>query len=207
VVDTLYAAAGGAGAAPDEEVASPRRAFLTALAATASNPLTIASWAAVFTAASVAGAGSAGLLVAGVGLGSLTSVSALAAAVAVARCAIGPRLTRGIEAVAGAGLVAFGGVLARSDPARELTPAAARAARHGERAEDRPQQRGDADDDDERRARVHDEPVDADVVGVGDPEGDEQHGHGERGDRLGGDRPVLLDGAGAPAARRSAHQR
>jgi putative LysE/RhtB family amino acid efflux pump len=100
------------GAEADEEVASPRRAFLTALAATASNPLTIASWAAVFTAASVAGAGSAGLLVAGVGLGSLTSVSALAAAVAVARRAIGPRLTRGIEAVAGAGLVAFGGVLA-----------------------------------------------------------------------------------------------
>jgi putative LysE/RhtB family amino acid efflux pump len=100
------------GAEADEEVASPRRALLTALAATASNPLTIASWAAVFTAASVAGAGSAGLLVAGVGLGSLTWVSALAAGVAVARRATGPRLARGIEVVAGAGLVAFGGVLA-----------------------------------------------------------------------------------------------
>ena len=34
-----------------DEVASPRRAFATALAATASNPLTIASWAAIFAAA------------------------------------------------------------------------------------------------------------------------------------------------------------
>jgi len=41
-----------AGLEAAEEVASPRRAFLTALAATASNPLTIASWAAVFAAAS-----------------------------------------------------------------------------------------------------------------------------------------------------------
>src|SRR4051812_9345146 len=61
-----------------DEVASPRRAFATALAATASNPLTIASWAAVFAAASTAGAvaasGGAGapLLLAGVGTGSMT---------------------------------------------------------------------------------------------------------------------------------------
>jgi putative LysE/RhtB family amino acid efflux pump len=34
-----------------EEVLSPRRALLTSLGATASNPLTIASWAAVFAAA------------------------------------------------------------------------------------------------------------------------------------------------------------
>jgi len=44
-----------AGLEAAEEVASPRRAFLTALGATASNPLTIASWAAVFAAASSAG--------------------------------------------------------------------------------------------------------------------------------------------------------
>src|SRR5438105_6134478 len=37
-----------------DEVASPRRAFLTSLGATASNPLTIASWAAAFSAASTA---------------------------------------------------------------------------------------------------------------------------------------------------------
>ena len=39
------------GAETDDEVASPRRAFATSAAATASNPLTIASWAAVFAAA------------------------------------------------------------------------------------------------------------------------------------------------------------
>ena len=134
VVDTLYAAAGAAGAAPvlsidsvrvvfglvgalvlvaigmrtlwgafrvrlgaetDEEIATPRRAFLTSLVATASNPLTIASWAAVFAAASVAGAADSGsgtvALLAGVGLGSLTWVSALAVAVSLARRRVGPR--------------------------------------------------------------------------------------------------------------------
>jgi len=58
-----------------EELATPRRAFVVALGATASNPLTIASWAAVFAAASTAGAahGAAVLtLLAGVGLGSLS---------------------------------------------------------------------------------------------------------------------------------------
>src|SRR5919107_766955 len=57
------------------EVADPRRAFLTSLAGTASNPTTIASWAAIFAAASVAGAaettGGAVALVTGVALGSL----------------------------------------------------------------------------------------------------------------------------------------
>ena len=55
------------------DVATPRRAFLTALGGTASNPLTIGSWAAIFAAASVAGAADttagAVLLVAGVGAG------------------------------------------------------------------------------------------------------------------------------------------
>ncbi|MDX6514309.1 MAG: hypothetical protein QOE36_3813, partial [Gaiellaceae bacterium] len=44
------------GAETPEEVAAPRRAFLTSLAATASNPTTILSWAAVFAAASTASA-------------------------------------------------------------------------------------------------------------------------------------------------------
>ncbi|TML65893.1 MAG: hypothetical protein E6G22_01225 [Actinobacteria bacterium] len=35
----------------EEEVASPRRAFVASLGATASNPMTIAAWAAIFTAA------------------------------------------------------------------------------------------------------------------------------------------------------------
>ena len=154
IVDTLYAAAGAAGAAPvlsidsvrvvfgvigatvlavlgartlysalrvrlggeaDEEVASPRRAFVTSLVATASNPLTIASWAALFAAASVAGAAdtapSAVALLAGVGLGSLTSVTALAVGVSLSRRWVGPRLLRTVDTVAGAGLLGFAGVL------------------------------------------------------------------------------------------------
>jgi putative LysE/RhtB family amino acid efflux pump len=98
------------------EVATPWRAFATALAGTASNPATIASWAAIFAAASVAGAadspGGAVLLIAGVGLGSLAWVSALATGTAVARRAAGGRAMRIADAIAGLGLVAFGGALA-----------------------------------------------------------------------------------------------
>ena len=47
------------GGEAEEEVATPRRAFATALAATASNPLTIATWAAIFGAASAAAVGDA----------------------------------------------------------------------------------------------------------------------------------------------------
>ena len=97
------------------EVATPRRAFLTALAGTASNPATIVSWAMIFAAASAAGAADspagAVLLVAGVGAGSLTWVSALAGGTAVARRAVGRRAMRAADAIAGLGLAAFGGVL------------------------------------------------------------------------------------------------
>ncbi|MDX6493476.1 MAG: hypothetical protein QOH02_1411, partial [Gaiellaceae bacterium] len=102
----------------DAEVATPGQAFLTSLAGTASNPLTIASWAAVFAAASAAGAahtaGGAVLLVAGVGVGSLAWVSALASGTAVARRAIGRRAVRAADAIAGLGLIGFGGALATS---------------------------------------------------------------------------------------------
>ena len=99
-----------------EEIADPRRAFLTSLGGTASNPLTIASWAAVFAAASVAGAaettGAAVLLVAGVGLGSLAWVASLA----TGRRGGAPRgrraAIRAADAIAGIGLLGFGGVLA-----------------------------------------------------------------------------------------------
>jgi putative LysE/RhtB family amino acid efflux pump len=100
----------------DAEVATPRRAFLTSLAGTASNPLTIASWAAIFAAASAAGAahtpGGAALLVAGVGLGSFAWVSALASGTALARRAIGRGAVRVADTIAGLGLVGFGGALA-----------------------------------------------------------------------------------------------
>src|ERR1700719_3155293 len=76
-IDGLYAAAGAGGESPFE-VSTPRRAFLTALGGTASNPSTIVSWGAIFAAASSAGfvhtSGAAVLLVVGVAIGSLTWV-------------------------------------------------------------------------------------------------------------------------------------
>jgi putative LysE/RhtB family amino acid efflux pump len=101
------------GAETVAEVARPRRAFLTSLAATASNPATIASWAAIFAAASSAGAADApALMVAGVGSGSLCWVSLLAAGTAAARRAVDDRAVRIADALAGAGLITFGCVLA-----------------------------------------------------------------------------------------------
>jgi putative LysE/RhtB family amino acid efflux pump len=98
------------------EVGTARRAFLTSLAATASNPLTIASWAAIFAAATTAGAADdargAILLVTGVAAGSATWVAVLATATAAIRRAAGERALRVADAVAGCGLLAFGGALA-----------------------------------------------------------------------------------------------
>lgn len=99
-----------------EEVATPRRAFLTTLAATASNPLTTASWAAIFAAVSSAGAvrGSAATLalLAGVGIGSLVSMSFLAVLVSWGRRRVGRRTLTGVDLVAGTGIAGFGAVLA-----------------------------------------------------------------------------------------------
>ena len=99
----------------DAEVGTPRKAFATALGATASNPLTIASWAAIFTAASTAGAAHDSgvvLLLAGVGLGSMTWMAILATGVSVARRRVGDRALRAVDVLAGAGLIGFGGLLA-----------------------------------------------------------------------------------------------
>jgi putative LysE/RhtB family amino acid efflux pump len=101
-----------AGGEVEAEVASPRKAFATALAGTASNPLTIASWAAVFAAASAGGAASSPIaLVAGVGLGSLAWMTGLATGIAAARRAIGTRAIALADAIAGLGLIGFGAVL------------------------------------------------------------------------------------------------
>ncbi|WP_028062210.1 LysE family transporter [Solirubrobacter soli] len=98
-----------------EVVRSPRRAFATAVAATASNPATIASWAAIFAAASGASAnGTPALLVAGVGAGSLCWVTLLAAGTATARRAVGAKAIRIADVIAGGGLVIFGCALAIS---------------------------------------------------------------------------------------------
>lgn len=104
------------GGETDSEIATPRRAFMTSLAATASNPLTIASWAAVFAAASTAGivdtTPHAVQFVLGVGLGSMAWVTLLALVVASARSHVGPRFLKTLDAAAGTAIVGFGGLLA-----------------------------------------------------------------------------------------------
>src|SRR5918911_3628298 len=98
-----------------EEVATPGRALRTALAATASNPLTIASWAAVFAAASTAevasGTGDSLLVVAGVLAGSFAWMALLAAGLTLARRRIGERGLRAIDAASGSGILIYGGLL------------------------------------------------------------------------------------------------
>ena len=101
------------GAETDDEVASPRRAFATSAAATASNPLTIASWAAVFAARRGVGAA------AGPCCSSPASASAACAGspcsptgTATARRASASRAMRVADAFAGAGLLVFGCALA-----------------------------------------------------------------------------------------------
>ncbi|HWH12420.1 MAG TPA: LysE family transporter [Solirubrobacteraceae bacterium] len=100
----------------DAEVATPSRAFMTSVAGTASNPLTIASWAAVFATADVGGgvttSSAAILMVGGVAVGSLTWGSLLATGVTAVGRALGSRAIRLADAIAGLGLLAFGGVLA-----------------------------------------------------------------------------------------------
>ena len=101
-----------------EEVASPRRAFATALAATASNPLTIATWAAIFAAAGAASvsdaatsAGGAALMLGGVAVGTLTAFTTLSVLVALVRERFGARLLVTVDVVAGSGLLGFAGLL------------------------------------------------------------------------------------------------
>jgi len=94
-----------------EEVATPGRAYATAFVATASNPLTIASWAAIFSAASVAGLAAVPLLV-GIASGSATWFALLAGASAAAGRRASPRALQVVDVVAGVGLACFAGVLA-----------------------------------------------------------------------------------------------
>jgi putative LysE/RhtB family amino acid efflux pump len=97
------------------EVVSPARAWRTAVAATASNPLTIASWATAFAAASTAsviGGWADGVaLLAGIGTGSLAWFAVLTAGVRAAGRRMGDRSLQVADAVAGAGLVGFGALL------------------------------------------------------------------------------------------------
>ena len=103
-------------AEPPATITSAPRAYLIALGATAANPLTIASWAAVFAAASAAHisrtAGGAVLLLAGIGLGTASWFTALSATLALARRLAGRRVHQAIDTISGLGLIAFGILLA-----------------------------------------------------------------------------------------------
>ena len=103
------------GGETDEEVRSPGRAFLTSLAATASNPPTIAYWAAVFSAASTArlvhGHPEQLVLLGGIGIGTFTWFAILSGGLSLARRRIGDRLLAAVDGVSGAALLGFAGLL------------------------------------------------------------------------------------------------
>ena len=126
VLDALVLAAIGArtlwsafrvrlGGETEEEVATPARALRTAVAATASNPLTIVSWAAIFAAASTAelasSTGTMALMVGGVLAGSFVWMAALSGVLTLVRRRIGDRGLRVLDAASGTGILAFGGLL------------------------------------------------------------------------------------------------
>jgi len=104
-----------AGGETEAELASPARALRVSLLATASNPLTIASWAAVFAAASTAsvatGTATTAAMLAGIGFGSLTWFTILSLAMALLRRRIGSRGLRLADTLAGLGLLSFAGLL------------------------------------------------------------------------------------------------
>jgi putative LysE/RhtB family amino acid efflux pump len=98
-----------------EEVVDPKRAFLTGLAATASNPSTIISWAAIFAAASTANVadsgGTAAVLLAGIGIGSFTWFVILSSVSGVIGSRLGERAQGPIDVLSGLGLTCFGAYL------------------------------------------------------------------------------------------------
>ncbi|MDA8322805.1 MAG: LysE family transporter [Actinomycetota bacterium] len=104
------------GSEADEEVISPSRAFRTAAIATASNPLTIVSWTAIFAAASTAAhiartTPAAVMLLAGIGFGSFALFAALSVSVSIVRRHVGQRALRLVDAMSGLGIIGFGGLL------------------------------------------------------------------------------------------------
>ena len=106
-----------------EDVLQPRRAFATGLAATASNPLTIASWAAIFAAASVSGvadsAPGAVALVLGIAVASLSWFALLTMGSVALLRRLGDRWVALLDVVCGVGLVGFGGLLGVRSAASE----------------------------------------------------------------------------------------
>jgi putative LysE/RhtB family amino acid efflux pump len=104
-----------AGGETQAELAPPWRALRMSLAATASNPLTIASWAAVFAAASAASVATStattSAMLAGIGVGSFAWFSILSLGMTALRRRIGDRGLRAADTLAGLDLVGFGGLL------------------------------------------------------------------------------------------------
>jgi threonine/homoserine/homoserine lactone efflux protein len=98
-----------------DEVRGARRAFAISLAATASNPLTIVSWAAVFSAASTARVadtpGTATAMLIGVAIGTFSWFSGLSTVLALIRTRVGTGFVKLVDAAAGAGLIGFGALL------------------------------------------------------------------------------------------------
>lgn len=100
------------GAEDQSEVVRPGHALRTGLIATASNPLTILTWAAVFSGAAAAdvakSAPTAAVFVVGIGLGSLLLHLTLAGISAAAGGRVGTRVLTWTDAISGAGLLGFG---------------------------------------------------------------------------------------------------
>jgi len=100
------------GAEDETEVLEPRHAFRTGFIATASNPLTILTWGAVFTGAATAnvaaGPSSALAFVLGIGLGSLLFHLCLAGVAGALGGRLGTTALRWTDAISGAGLMGFG---------------------------------------------------------------------------------------------------
>jgi threonine/homoserine/homoserine lactone efflux protein len=90
---------------------SPARALRISLIATASNPLTIATWAAIFAATAAAGVArslpAAAAFLGGVGAGSVTWFAILSAGMALLGRRLGAPALRIADLLAGGGLVGF----------------------------------------------------------------------------------------------------
>ena len=102
-----------AGAEADGEVLAPRAAFRTSVIATASNPMTIASWAAIFSAASVGHVAdttsTAAVLLIGVGVGSFAWFAVLSTVTGrIIRRRVSARALRIADVLSGTGIAAFG---------------------------------------------------------------------------------------------------
>ena len=96
------------GAEASEETVSARAALRTGLVATASNPMTIASWAAIFGAASAGGVNrtaAAALLVAGVGAGRLAWHALLVDGMRLLRARVGDGTLRIVDGIADGAII------------------------------------------------------------------------------------------------------